>query len=483
MKNKLLLLFFLVSGTSGVFAQKQGNVWMFGQGGALNFNTTPPTAVWGSQVFSDPSQSGDYLYSEGAASISDSSGNLLFYSNGEKTWNALNNMMPHGDSLKGFYSSTTAAFIIPVPKSDSLYYLFTTDGIERYLQNGLRYSLINMCLDNGKGDVVVNQKNTLLLDTVGEKLCAVVQPNSPNIWLIAHKHFTNSFYAYLITPTGINSPVISSIGSVHTGNMSYYNGCGTAIGQMKASSDGSRIGLAFSNVSPEVAEVFDFNTLTGMINNPISLTSNVGNYGVEFSPDNTKFYLTSVNGIYQFNLSAGPSSAINASKIQITSANCIPGPIQLGPDGKIYAARCSNYLGVINDPNNSGTSCNYVDHGITISPCNNNTSLPVFIAGYHYKNNKKPSCSTTGIDNYFISNEHLIFPNPFSTETTLHSDRFLKDATLTFYNIFGEQVKQLKNISGQSITLQRDNLPSGIYFIRLTQGNKVITTEKLVVID
>ena len=483
MKNKLLLLFFLVCGTSGLFAQKQGNFWVFGQGGALNFNNTPPTAVSGSQVFGDPSLPGDYLYSEGSASISDSTGNLLFYSNGEKVWNASNNIMPHGDSLKGFYSSTTAAFIVPVPMSDSLYYLFTTDGIERYLQNGLRYSLIDMCLDNGKGDIISDEKNILLLDTVGEKLCAVAQPSGPNIWLIAHKHFTNSFYAYLITPSGINAPVISSVGSIHTGNMSYYDGCGTAIGQMKASSDGSRIGLAFSNVSPEVAEVFDFDPLTGIINNPISLAPNVGNYGVEFSPDNTKFYLTSINGIYQFDLSAGSPAAINTSKVQITNSSCIPGPIQLGPDGKIYAARCSNYLGVINAPNNSGASCNYVDTSISISPCNNNTSLPVFIAGYHYKNNKNPKCSTTGIDIYSISNEQLIFPNPFSTETTLHTDSFLKEATLTFYNIFGEQVKQLKNISGQSITIHRDNLQSGIYFIRLTQGDKVVAMDKLVVID
>lgn len=76
-----------------------------------------------------------------------------------------------------------------------------------------------------------------------------------------------------------------------------------------------------------------------------------------------------------------------------------------------------------------------------------------------------------------------IFPNPFSTRTTLQSDNIFKDATLTVYNSFGQQVKQINNISGQTITLHRDNLSSGLYFIRLTQDNKVITTDKLVITD
>ncbi|MCW3071547.1 MAG: type sorting protein [Bacteroidetes bacterium] len=171
------------------FAQKQGNIWMFGQGGGIDFNSGIPTALIGCQIFGNPTPPGDYLYSEGCASISDSSGTLLFYSNGEKVWNKNNLVMPNGDSLEGFYSSTSAAFIIPTPLSDSLYYLFTTDGIERNLQKGLRYSLINMCMDGGNGDVISAQKNILLLDTVTEKLCAVAYPNGTDVWLIAHKHF------------------------------------------------------------------------------------------------------------------------------------------------------------------------------------------------------------------------------------------------------------------------------------------------------
>lgn len=76
-----------------------------------------------------------------------------------------------------------------------------------------------------------------------------------------------------------------------------------------------------------------------------------------------------------------------------------------------------------------------------------------------------------------------IFPNPFSLQTTLQADKIFKGATLIVYNSFVQQIKQIKNISGQTITLHRDNLPSGLYFIRLTQNNNVILTEKLVITD
>ena len=76
-----------------------------------------------------------------------------------------------------------------------------------------------------------------------------------------------------------------------------------------------------------------------------------------------------------------------------------------------------------------------------------------------------------------------VFPNPFSIHTTLQTDSYFNDATLRVYNSFGKIVKQIENISGQSITLFRDNLQSGIYYISLSQGGKVIKSEKLVLID
>ena len=76
-----------------------------------------------------------------------------------------------------------------------------------------------------------------------------------------------------------------------------------------------------------------------------------------------------------------------------------------------------------------------------------------------------------------------IFPNPFSSQTIMQTDNILNNATLTVDNCFGQIVKQLKNISGQTVTLHCENLPSGMYFLRLAENNKIILVEKLLIIN
>jgi len=75
----------------------------------------------------------------------------------------------------------------------------------------------------------------------------------------------------------------------------------------------------------------------------------------------------------------------------------------------------------------------------------------------------------------------LISPNPFTFQTTLQTDNYLQNATLTLYNSLGQQVRQEPNISGRTFNLKRENLPMGLYFLQLSQDNKSITTDKLVI--
>jgi hypothetical protein len=101
------------------------------------------------------------------------------------------------------------------------------------------------------------------------------------------------------------------------------------------------------------------------------------------------------------------------------------------------------------------------------------------------------NCGLTSINELSKNGTKLsISPNPFSSSTTLHTDKVFENATLIVYNSLGQQVKQIKNINGQTITLQRDNLPSGLYFIRLITPSpegegraEVVATDKLVITD
>lgn len=76
-----------------------------------------------------------------------------------------------------------------------------------------------------------------------------------------------------------------------------------------------------------------------------------------------------------------------------------------------------------------------------------------------------------------------IYPNPFSSATTLQSENLLRDATLTVYNASGQKIKQIENISGHTVVFSRENLPGGLYLFQLTQDNQLITTNKLIIND
>ncbi|MFC2111535.1 hypothetical protein ACFLQ5_03700 [Bacteroidota bacterium] len=98
---------------------------------------------------------------EACASICDSSGNLLFYTDGTKVWNKNHIIMPYGDSLKGNQSSAQV-IIVKKPEFDSLYYILTLGPMANYV--GFRYSEVDMTLQNGNGSITQN-KNILISDS------------------------------------------------------------------------------------------------------------------------------------------------------------------------------------------------------------------------------------------------------------------------------------------------------------------------------
>jgi hypothetical protein len=82
-----------------------------------------------------------------------------------------------------------------------------------------------------------------------------------------------------------------------------------------------------------------------------------------------------------------------------------------------------------------------------------------------------------------VDNKVSIYPNPFPTQTTLQTANRLINASLTVYNSVGQTVKHVDNLAGQTVTFHRDNLPSGLYFVRLTQDGNTISSDKFVITD
>jgi len=92
-------------------------------------------------------------------------------------------------------------------------------------------------------------------------------------------------------------------------------------------------------------------------------------------------------------------------------------------------------------------------------------------------------CTTAGIDELPEKTAVSLFPNPFNYQTTLESTAYLNNATVTLYNSTGQPVRRIEHVFGQSLTLFRENLAAGLYFVYLTQANQTAVVAKLVIID
>ena len=199
---------------------------------------------------------------EGTASISDGNGDLLFYTEGTTVWDRNNNVMPNGSGLLGGASSTQAALIVPKPGACGIYYVFTT---EDHFGNGdFRYTVVDLCLNGGFGDVVSGQKNVLMSTACSEKITAVPHDNGTDYWVITHELGGDAFYAFRLTPNGLlPNPVVSTSGSSHASNC--------MIGPLKASHDGEHLicQATFCNI----CQLFDFDASTGVVSNAVDLVA------------------------------------------------------------------------------------------------------------------------------------------------------------------------------------------------------------------
>jgi gliding motility-associated-like protein len=331
------------------FCQDQNNIWHFGNGAGIDFNSGTATAITGGQTNA----------LEATASVCDVNGNLLFYTDGVTAWNKNHAIMPNGTGLAGG-TSATQTLIVPKPGDCSKYYIFQVQD-HQVGSNNLSYSLVDMCLNNGLGDVVSGSKNIFLNSPCGEKLTAVKHQNGKDIWVIGHKLNSNQFIAYLVTSAGVQSPVTTSIGGSHGANL--------MIGPAKASHNGNKICVA--NTFGSLCELFDFNNSTGMLSNYVNLFTTYslpnGIYGIEFSPNDNLVYIATcfgVNNLYQIDLISSSGTTLNIGP----TGNYIYGALQMGPDGKIYMARNNtSSLAVISSPNVSGTAANFVLNGFTLS--------------------------------------------------------------------------------------------------------------------
>lgn len=462
-----------------ICSNKQAAIWYFGNKAGLDFNQSPPVPLYDTEM----------NISEGCASIADANGRLLFYTDGLNVWNNKHQLMPNGTGLLGNTSSSQSALIVPHPSNPILYYIFTVDAADLVgVADGFRYSIVDLSLDNGYGDITI--KNELLLTNPTEKVAAVKHCNNKDVWVVAHDWNTADFYIYKITEDGFNPiPHIQTIGMNHTGGSL---NTGNMAGYLKFSSDGSRMAVVIRDAS--AIEIFDFDTYTGLISNPIRLQDPDWGwtYGVEFSPDGQLLYastLLSSAKVLQFDLTAGNAAAIKASEFVVASKPNF-GTLQLALDQKIYIVSYnSQSMGAIQTPNLLGINCQYQDSVLDLSPNQSVLGLPNFIQSYFSE--EFPVCPN--MPNFDVCQGKVYMPDAFTPNEDGINDYFRpteldKKYILQFkiFNAWGQEIYNKEQAEGWDGNWKGVEQPSGVYLYllqtQLPQGEVLLTRGVLTLI-
>lgn len=339
-----------------------------------DFNTSPPTLNPITITSPRPNAQVSSRFYEGRTSISDTAtGDLLFFTNGERCFNRNYEMMSNGDSLRGSISANQGCLIVPVIDSPGKFYLFTLGSADE-INQPLHYSIIDMSLDGGMGDIVPGRKNILVDAGPFQESMMGVPGNNCDVWLVTHPMTDTSFKAYHITREGIDTtPVVSAPGNMISGGVYTFEG-----GGMSISPDRSLLAIgSYSYQCPVIGwqpalgglMLTKFDPETGVVSDGILINDSMASYNSCFSPDGNKLYVhgavedsagsnTFSCRILQYDISNYTHSAITASEYLVSENSNVFNGIITNLRRWNDTIIISYDLKYIASPNLSGAACN-----------------------------------------------------------------------------------------------------------------------------
>jgi hypothetical protein len=456
-----------------VVAQRDA-YWHFGDSVVLRWDTSGPVvqpksamAAW-----------------EPSASISDTAGNLLFYTNGNRIWNRNDQPMPNGDSVipapdyDPFYSNTQGTLILPFPDHPNQYYVFYLGY--RLSRIEFLYSVIDMDLDGGLGDVIPGRKG-VVVDASGysEKMTAVRHGNGRDWWVIVFRNWNydlnqadSSYYYYLLTPGGLQLSHVQSIGL-----------SGLNRGEMVISEDGERIGMA----GVGGVQVYGFDRCSGLLTEPLMRLPGQWGYGAAFSPSGRFFYFTTdVNAeLYQYDLEpTGNADTLNLI-YSGTGANQY-GQLQLGMDGKMYAIinrypfghPLGKHLHVIEDPDQYGVGCTFIPYGFVLDDRQAIFGLPNMVSFTLGRLEGSPCDTVYAVDTTTTTTAPALLAEGWAVLPTVSGGRY----RLTGPSADGQPVQvRVHDALGRLLRDDQTALPldldltahpAGVYLVTVEQGSR-----------
>jgi len=232
----------------------------------------------------------------------------------------------------------------------------------------------------------------------------------------------------------------------------------------------------------------------------ISVGDNVNNVCV--TPDGSK--------VYAANSSDWTVSVINAVvdtvSATIPTGYSYPDCMAVTPDGsKVYVVNStSNTISVINTATNTILTSIFMNdvNGISITPDGSKVYVTQPFSNMLAEINTATNTVTGNIpvgnfplaygnfisthqfvgisDHKFDESKISIYPNPFTSQTTLYFSNEQKNITIELTDMLGREIKTT-NFTGKQFTLLRGEMSTGVYLVRVTDDNKNVVSKKIIV--
>jgi hypothetical protein len=432
------------------------------------------------------------------ASICDTFGNLLFYTNGNFIANQNNDSLQNTFGFNPGYTTnaylngmpiTQGCIVLPKGDSSNEYYLFHESADQIFPPTGydenpvsLRYSVIDMDMDGGLGGIDSNKKSIIIInDTLTNgRLTACKHANGRDWWLISHEYYRDKYYKLLVTPDSIYGPYEQVIGS----NLPY-----DIFGMSIFSPEGTR----FVMLSPhDSVDVLSFDRCTGDFSNHVLLEVPDSSLllGCAISANSRFLYVSSYLNVFQYDLEAADisQSVIHVAHYDTSQTGLARyfTIMQLAPDNKIYIStyNSTTYLHAINYPDSLGLACDLVQSAV-ILPAKNAAGLPNF-PNYDLGILQGSPCDTivnipTGLQ---LPNSSLfkISPNPATSWLNIVYETSA-DGLFELFDINGKRVAATSLYHYfKNRLVDVSKLPAGVYLATVTQNGKQVWKEKVIIV-
>ena len=437
--------------------------------------------------------------------ISDTNGNLLFFSIGFQLGDSDGFSMSNGDKinspngtlvsdLTGGGSPYEQTSII-LPKKGNQYYVFSTGmsdtAYQKCQQNlfcvadVLNYSVVDMDSNAGNGKVVL--KNKVILDNqtyTNLATTAVRHGNGVDWWLVKVDCFHKQIQTFWVQSDTILGPFYHPI--TDTANYSYIRG------QLYFSPDGSKFACMFYNnlingvyFDYNRVDLFDFNRCSGQFSfrNYYEVPNDTSNYpswdtkmGICFSPDSKLLYMSTFYNIFQIDIEDtnkqsaffihGPDTSLNYFPMYHTMA--------CGPDGRLYIGNFNGtrqYMSYIEYPNVKGLGCNFVPQGLWQPYTNLLTppNMPNYGLGVDTAHGCWPLAVSPTPGGEDWGEAMQVYPNPSNTVFYIKNKHGKKKE---LYNAIGEIMYSTIN---DEIAVSR--YAKGMYYIRCEKEVKKVVVD------